>query len=696
MMNITNNLQPWIVMLRVLMLKIVTLKRYCIPTKLLTLLFFMSASIEAWPATTDNTKIIVSYSYNFAKNIEWPQEQNLAAFTIALYGVEDKSLINEFLKLNNRVSLKGAPVKVIQTSNLRALSSANLVYIGKNEDIAQIQNFIGNKPILLITNEAKNKRLVMINLFKNGNQAIKFEVNKANLINNNLTALPELILLGGTEIDVAKLYREGQASLINLQNQLASQQSRLSELQKQSNIQKNNNNQLIKQMKSLNEDINEIKNSNLALLQDQKKLKKTIQESQITIEKQKQDIANSELQKQKLIQQVRQRNIELKEKNIELEKKQLELNNISLSISNKESRLATLNVTIEQQQAALLSQKIRLSDQASSIEALDKLVSAQRWSLYFMIGLVLTTTALLCLGIFAYKMKKEDNERLAKRSHDLQVARDKLEIAKRKAEEANRTKGAFLSMMSHELRTPLQSIIGYTDLVIEDLKAEGDEFYSDQLVRVHANGERLLALINNTLDLAKIEAGKMDVQLTPTHIGSLIEEAIGNIKPLLAKNNNKLEVDIDNDEHIPVIDHDKLLHMVVNLLSNATKFTQEGLISITVKNQTHLLTLIVSDTGIGLTDSQKEEIFTRFHQADSGEKRSFQGTGLGLSITQYFCEIMGGSIRAEDRLSTEKQIDSSENKPNTGSSFIIEIPLPVVIVNKKLTDDDEHETFAVA
>ncbi len=662
---------------------------------ILCLLYSYSQPLYAQP--TDRAKLIVSYSYNFAKNIEWPQENTLNTFTIALFDVTDKAVINEFLKLNNRISIKNVPIRIIQTRNPQALLNTNMVYMGNNQKISEIQNLIGNTPILLVTSNASNKRLVMINLFRDSNQAIKFEVNKANLINNNLKALPELILLGGTEIDVAKLYRQGQASLVNLQNQLGSQQNKLRQLQQQSNQQKTRNDNLLKQMQSLNNDVEQTKKLNFSLLEELDTLNETIESSKTIITQQKNDIAESEKQQQLLIQQVEKRNAELKIKEQELEEKQQELTEISLSITNKESRLSRLNLTIDQQQAALESQRAELEQQQDSIEALDKLVSAQRRSLYFMIGLAFAATALLCLGIFAYKMKREDNERLARRSHDLQVARDKLEVAKRKAEAANRAKGAFLSLMSHELRTPLQSIIGYTDLVIEDLKAEGDEIYSDQLIRVNTNGERLLELINNTLDLAKIEAGKMSVHLTPTHVNSIIEEAVSNIKPLLAKNHNTLEVDVDNDSHMPTIDHDKMLHMMVNLLSNATKFTKNGTITITIRNQPNLFTLIVSDTGIGLSDKQKEEIFTRFHQANTGEARKFQGTGLGLSITQYFCEVMGGSIRAEDRIDSSNQHPKTTKKQKQqGSSFIVEIPLPVVIVDKKFIGLEDDEISAVA
>ncbi len=620
--------------------------------------------------SVDRAKVVVSYTYNFAKHIEWPQENKLKSFKIALFQVDNKNLSDEFLKLNNSTSIKSVPIRIKKTNSINSLTNYNMVFVGTTDSniITKIQALIKDKPILLVTSNMTNKRLVMINLFETQNQELKFEVNKANIINNDLNPLPELILLGGTEIDVAKLYRQGQSSLVNLQNQLASQQSKLEDLRQKSNTQKKTNDRLVSQMRTLNTDVKKIQNLNTALTKELKTLSATIEDSKKLINEQKTEIANSEKQKNNLIKQVDQRNQELDQKQKELKTQQQKLAEISLSITNKQSRLSRLNLTIDQQQEAL-------EKQHESITQLDKLVSTQKQSLYFLWGLVGVGTALFFVSIFAYRSKRRDNERLARRSYQLQIARDKLEVAKRKAEAANRAKGAFLSLMSHELRTPLQSIIGYTDLVIEDLKAEGNDIYSDQLIRVNTNGERLLELINNTLDLAKIEAGKMSVQLTPTNIGSLVDEAVSNVKPLLTKNENELSVKIDNNTYTPNIDYDKLLHMLVNLLSNATKFTKKGNITIQINNTPKLLTVSVKDTGIGLSKEQLDKIFTQFHQANNGESRKFKGTGLGLSITQHFCELMGGDI----------DVDSQEG---TGTTFSIKIPLPVVITEKKFIGID--------
>jgi signal transduction histidine kinase len=227
--------------------------------------------------------------------------------------------------------------------------------------------------------------------------------------------------------------------------------------------------------------------------------------------------------------------------------------------------------------------------------------------------------------------------------------------------------------MSHELRTPLQAIMGYTDLVIEELEAAGNYSYSDQLMRVTSNSERLLTLINNTLDLAKIEGGKMEVQLTRTNLSALIDEAASNINPLLKKNENQLFINIDDNTHTPSIDYEKSLQILVNLLSNATKFTKNGTITVSLINSPEHLKLTVHDTGVGLTKDQLDTIFYQFHQVDHKGAIKTKGTGLGLSITKHFCELMGGSIIVK-------------SEAGIGTSFIVDIPLPVIINSNKSLD----------
>ncbi|RMD71642.1 MAG: HAMP domain-containing protein, partial [Gammaproteobacteria bacterium] len=229
---------------------------------------------------------------------------------------------------------------------------------------------------------------------------------------------------------------------------------------------------------------------------------------------------------------------------------------------------------------------------------------------------------------------------------------------------ASRYKSEFLANMSHELRTPMNAIIGYTEMVIEDLEMEGGhEEMVEDLRRVLNAAHHLLSLLNSILDLAKIEAGRMELHIEEVNLSELIREVTDTIRPMMAKNHNQLEVEVEGNGPL-AIDSGKLRQILLNLLSNAAKFTQEGKVVLRVKQRPDELFIQVSDTGVGMSQDQQSLIFEEFRQADMSPTRSYQGTGLGLAITRRFCELMGGTIDVE-------------SAPGKGSTFTVRIPLPV-------------------
>lgn len=233
------------------------------------------------------------------------------------------------------------------------------------------------------------------------------------------------------------------------------------------------------------------------------------------------------------------------------------------------------------------------------------------------------------------------------------------------AEEANKAKSTFLANMSHELRTPMNAIIGYSEMLLEDLQASNPIDYVSDLLKIHSSAVHLLSLINEILDLSKIEAGKMELFLEDIHLSSIIEEITNTVQPIVDKNANKLYIHFA--EWIPMIKADsiKLRQILLNLLSNAGKFTHGGEInfSVSVENapESDWIVFKVSDTGIGMSKDQVDKVFDAFTQADNSTTRKYGGTGLGLTITKKFCEMMGGNI-------------SLESVPAVGSVFVVRLP----------------------
>lgn len=286
------------------------------------------------------------------------------------------------------------------------------------------------------------------------------------------------------------------------------------------------------------------------------------------------------------------------------------------------------------------------------------------------VTVIVITVISLWVAIWTALIMSASFSRIERQKQRLERQREDLVDARKQAEEASVAKSTFLANMSHELRTPLNAIIGYCEILQEE--AEDGEFENAEkdLLKIHTAANHLLSLINSVLDLSKIEAGKMVINIEPVDLHELLTEIINIIKPVAAKRGNQLVVDIDKEHTQINTDPVKLRQVVYNLLSNACKFSENGNIQLSVKyindNTESYYRIVIKDNGIGMTDEQIERIFNPFVQADDTISKSYGGTGLGLSITGRFVEMMGGTINVESKLgegSTFTILLPEENQP---------------------------------
>ena len=239
-----------------------------------------------------------------------------------------------------------------------------------------------------------------------------------------------------------------------------------------------------------------------------------------------------------------------------------------------------------------------------------------------------------------------------------------IEEKSRQLAEASEHKSQFVASMSHELRTPLNAIIGLTEMMVTNAARFGTEKALEPLQRVNRAGTHLLGLINEVLDLSKIEAGKLELNPQTVQLAPLIDEVVGTARQLAEQNKNRLVVEAPDDLGALTVDPMRLRQILLNLLSNACKFTKEGEVALRarrVSNGRDWIELSVSDTGIGMTPEQQAKLFEEFTQADATTAQRFGGTGLGLAITRKLARMMGGDVTVT-------------SEPGKGSVFTVRLP----------------------
>lgn len=748
-------------------------------------------------------EVITAYLYNFAKSVQWQNETELSEFRFHIIS-GDEVLIDEMVSLAKVKTLRDKPIRITSSSGMSGIEKAQLVFVAKSSENRLIEIFdkIEGKNILLITEQFQDKRLIMINFIETSEKRLIFEINKANIINQKILITEDLILLGGTEIDVAELYKEGQQSLRELQKRTETLENNLVQLDKEITAQRE---QMEKQRRVIQEQ-QKIVRDRVALLKEREKqldsLGSMIKEQKRILSSQALKLEKSEQELKTQLSRIKKQQIVLDEQSDEIEKQKSELQHgetllkeQKVKIDTQEETLKEKVILIERQQTFLylliiisiltlllaiavykgyrnkqiltkelelkveertkelsksnelltfeLSERKHAEDKLREREEQFRLISESVEDMIVMLDLdgkriynnpsyepLLGDTKSLH-GTDSFKdIHPEDREKIKKifeetiqtgkgqrseyrligknsRIHYIEsqgsvirdgngkiinvvvVSRDiterkkieqelmnyqftlekmvkertaELEIAKEKAEVADRLKSAFLATMSHELRTPLNSIIGFTGILLREIAGPLNDEQKKQLTMAKGSASHLLSLINDVLDISKIEAGELVVTPKPFDYSKSVRKVFNIVQPLAVKKSLKLELNLSDNSFEITSDERRVEQILLNLLNNSIKFTDRGSVKLQCSVEGNNILTKVIDTGIGIKNEDLDKLFKPFSQVETGITRNHEGTGLGLSICKKLTEKLGGIIKVESEF-------------GVGTTFILYLPI---------------------
>ncbi len=557
---------------------------------------FICSAISAGAQTVDRNVAISAYIYNFAKNVKWQNEDSLTEFRFLVIG-DDKNIIKELSKLSDTKTLRNKPIRVSSSQTFDNSQKYQLIFITKEykDALVKIYDQTEGKNVLLVSDSYSDSKNIMINFYNSDNGSLLFEINKSNIVNQNISIMPDMILLGGTEVDVAALYFEGQQSLRSLQ----------------------------KQFDSIENNLVWLKENNLKTSEDLETNKDSLHRMIAKISEQQQilDYHNNLLL---------QRDNELNTQKSKIAEQQSILKSLIAEAYSQKQEILNGKKILQQQETEILEKKSEILSQSKILDEQDLTIERQRNVMYLLIIIVVLVFSLVLVIFNGYRNKQKMNRELENRAHQLTAINKELE--------------SFSYSISHDLRAPLRAIFGFSQILARrhrsSLNDEGQQ-YMDYIVQASVRMEQL---INDLLNYSRL--GRKSVEMRPVDLNNIVKNIHVEFRQKLDETGAQLISDTD----LPVISGDEsLVHQIfINLIENAITYRRTEVpleIKISCDKNDKGYSLKISDNGIGIPREYWTKIFNIFQRLHSEDQ--YPGTGIGLATVQKAAGMLNGEVSVD-------------------------------------------------